>query len=239
MAFEDLRERLKESTSEALAKIQENSTFNSMREKYESQTPVVQKVIAWGGAAFFVFLVVWMLPGSYLVSSSDSLARFEENRELIQGLLRASHSAKEPPPLPPPLSFDSLRSSIETSLRNNGLIGEQFGDMIQIPESELRGLAPGGVVVTGIAVTLKKLNVTQVIEIGNMVQNLNTPGNKMLGVDVLQSAGQTHYYDMIMRLVNFGREPFDAGPDPDAGKGGGKKPPPRKGKSGDAELEGE
>lgn len=229
MAFEDLRERLKEQASEALAKIQETSAFNTLRERYESQTPPVQKAITVAGVAFII-LFISSCPMSYISSSSDNLAAFEENRELIQGLLRASRSAKEPSPLPAPMTYDSLRSSVDMVLRQNGLLPDQVGEMNSIPESEIKSLAPAGVIVTGVAATLKKLNLQQVIELGNIVQNM-APGVKLLGLDVHQSAGTTHYYDMILRVASFGLPVLDtAEPEPAPGK----RPPPKK--SRDEEL---
>lgn len=234
MAFEDLRERLREQASEALAKIQETSAFNTLRERYESQTPPVQKAITLGGVAL-VLLFLSSCPMSYINSSSEYLTAFEENRELIQGLLRASRTAKEPPPLPPPMTSDSLRSSVDSTVRQSGLLPDQVGDMNAIPDGELRGLAPPAVVVSGLAATLKKLNLTQVIELGNLVQNL-APGVKLLGIDVSQSAGTDHYYDMVLKVVSFGLPPVDlSGPDTDSGKNG-KKPPPKKSKSDESDL---
>lgn len=202
MAFEDLREQLKDRASEALAKLQESSTFNSLRERYESQTPPMQKAVLAGGIALAFLMVLWF-PMSFLSSGSDQISQAEENRDLIKGLLRASHSASEPAPLPPPMSADTLKSSVERVLRDNGLLPDQIGIMNPIPESANGGLAPAGVVTTGLAVQLKKLNVAQVIEIGNLVQNM-APGTKLIGVDVIQSAGTTHYYDLVLQILHFG-----------------------------------
>jgi hypothetical protein len=233
MAFEDLKEQLREQASEALAKIQETSAFNSLRERYESQTPPVQKAITLAGIGLFI-LFLSSCPMSYISSSSETLAQFEENRELIQGLLRASRSAKEPPPLPPPMSSDSLKGTIDGVLRQAGLLPDQIGEMNAIPDGELKGLAPAGVLTAGLAVQIKKLNLQQVIELGNLVQNM-APGTKLLGLDVVQSAGTSHYYDMILRVINFGLPAFDTGTD-ESGSGGSKRPPPRK-KPSDADAE--
>lgn len=223
MAFEDLREQLKDRASEALAKIQESSAFNTLRERYESQTPTGQKLIAATGLVF-AFLFVLMFPYSYISSGSDSLALFEENRELIQGLLRASRSASEPPPLPPPMSSDTLRTTIERMVREQGLIPEQTAPIENVPPDVNKTWAPPGVLHAAVAVPLKKLNLKQVIEIGNFLQNNLGPGTKLMGIDVVQSAGQTHYYDMILQLVSFGIPSLGGGDDGGA--------PPAKGRAG-------
>lgn len=234
MAFEDLREQLKDRASEALAKLQESSTFNTLRERYESQTPPVQKAVVAGGVAFAILIVLW-LPMSYLSSGSDQISAAEENRELIKGLLRASHSASEPPPLPPPMSADTLKSSVERVLRENGLLPDQIGIMNPIPESANGNFAPAGVVTTGLAVQLKKLNVAQILEIGNLVQNM-APGTKLIGADVIQSSGTTHYYDMVLQILHFGLPTMsDEAETPSNGKGA--KPGRGKSKPADSDNE--
>lgn len=222
MAFEDLREQLKERVTEALSKLQESSAYNTVREKYESQTPNRQKMIL-AAAGFFAALFVFMFPYSYISSGSDSLNQFEENRRLIQGLLRASRSANEAPPLPPPLSADTLRSSIERMVRENGLLPDQTSPVENVPGEVHKAFTPAGVLQTAVAVPLKKLNVEQVIEVGNLIQNGLGPGIKLMGIDVVQSAGQTHYYDMILQVVSFGMPAITGGGGEEEAPTGGKK----------------
>lgn len=220
MAFEELREQLKDRAAEAMAKIQETSAYNTARERYESQTPAVQKAITLGGVGLAIFVVL-MFPYSYISSGSESLTQFEENRELIQGLLRASRSAKEPAPLPPPVSPDTLKSSVDRVLRDAGLLPDQVGLIEGIPESVIKDLAPAGVIPTGVVARMKKLNLSQVIEIGNFLQNMG-PGMKLLAAEVLQSAGTTHYYDYTVQIVQFGLPTFNES-EPEAPAKGAKK----------------
>lgn len=235
MAFEGLKDRLKEQWAELSAKVQETSAFNTLREKYESQTPTVQKAIL-GGIAALVVLFLLSFPLGYLSTSSDNLTAFEENRSLIQGLLRASRTAKEPSPIPPPIDPMSLRSMVERVMHEKKLVPEQMGEMLPIPGDVFRG-TPAGVVVSGLAVQIKHLNLQQIIDLGTSFQNLG-PGTKLVGMDIVQTTGQDHYYDMVARVANFGLPPPDLGPDPaeaggrggrgaGAGGRGGAKPPPR------------
>jgi hypothetical protein len=226
LALEELRDQLSEQVTEALAKIQETSAYNSLRERYESQTPTVQKVIV-AALCLGALFVLMTFPWSYLSSSSDSLAQFETNRELIQGLLHASRSAKEPSPLPPPIGPDQLRASVERTLHENGLVPDQIGNMQAIPESAIKEMAPAGVVATGLAVQIKKVNLNQILELGNLMHNLG-PGIKLTGMDVVQSSGQTHYYDLIVSVVHFGIPSFGDSDSDSSGKKGKGKPAAKK-----------
>jgi len=220
MAFENQKEQLKEQWAELSAKIQESTAFNNLREKFESQTPTVQRGIMIAAAVFAVLFLL-SFPYGYYSASQDYMAQFEENRGLIKGLLRASRSAKTPSPLPPPMDSASLRGRVEGIMRSNRLLPEQMGEIHDIPAGTVKDI-PSTVVQTGVAVQIKKINLKQMISLSTQFQNMGM-GTKLMGLDVVQSAGQTHYYDMIVKVINFGLPQIaDSGPD-EAPKAGGKR----------------
>jgi hypothetical protein len=228
LAFEGLKEKLKDFWADLSSKIQENPTFNNLRERFESQTPTVQRAIIYGGAALVVLMLL-SFPWSYISESQDLLSQFEDNRGLIQGLLRASRSVKEPPPLPPPMPADMLRVRIDGIIRENRLNPDQIGEIANLPDKPSKDLAPAVVVQTGLAVQLKRLNLDQIMAISHAFQTMG-PGTKLMGLDVNQSAGQTHYYDMIARVVNFALPEVKIEETPEGAKskkGAGKKAAPK------------
>src|SRR5207253_1264677 len=105
-----------------------SSAFNNAREKFEEQSPAVQRAIIAGGSVLIALFFI-SIPWGYVSDSQDHLNIFSENRGLIQGLLRASRSSKEPSPLPPPMTMDALKSKVEIVLKDNRLIPDQIGDM--------------------------------------------------------------------------------------------------------------
>lgn len=224
MALEGLRDQLKEQWADLSSKIQESPAFNTLRERFESQTPTNQKVIV-GVAATLVVLFLLSFPYGYISTSSEYLTQFEENRQLIQGLLRASRSAKAPSPLPPPMDGATLRGRVDAIVKTNRLLPDQVGEMQDMPSPAVKEMVPASVVQNGLVVQLKKLNLSQIISLNTQFQNMGA-GTKLMGIDIVQSAGQTHYYDIIARLVNFGLPQIaDAGPDvPETGGRGNKRP---------------
>jgi hypothetical protein len=225
LALEGLKETLQEKAAEALAAIQENSAYNTAREQFESQTPLVQRLII-GGGIFAAFLLVMMLPYSYLSSSSDNMNVFEENRGLIQGLLRASRTAKEAPPLPPPMDQAMLRAGVERVLREKQLVPEQISEITPMPANPSR-LAPAIVVQNGVAAQLRMLNINQIVDLAAAFQNMG-PGIKLTGIDITPTKDQTHYYDFKARIVSFGLPTIslDAGDERPGKPGAQKRPPP-------------
>ena len=201
MAFEKLKEQLKEQWGDLKAKANENSAFNNVREKFEAQSPTIQKAII-GGICLFVAIMLLSFPWGFLSDSFDHMTQFEENRGLIQGLLHASRAAKEPSPLPPPVPFEALKSRVEQVLKQTRLIPDQIGEMQPLPDRPARDLAPSVVIQTGIVVQLKKLNLDQIVTLSHEFQNLGI-GTKLMGIDISQTPGQSHYYEMNARIVNF------------------------------------
>lgn len=236
MALEGLKEKLKDSWSDLSSKIQEQSWFNNMREKFEEQTPPIQRAIITG-AIVIASLVLLYFPYGYISSSQNYMEVFESNRILIQGLLHASRAAKEPSPLPPPLPADQLKQKVESALRENRLVPEQIGEIANLPDKPVQGFVPDAVIQTGLAVQAKKLNVNQLVAVNLSLQNLG-PGIKLMGVDIVQSTGQSHYYDMVARVVAFGlpQMNFEADAGPGAGKPGGRRPPPKAPPKGETET---
>ncbi len=227
MAFEGLQEKLREQVADLTAKIQESSAFNSLRETYESQTPVVQKALLVGGCLFFV-LIMLSFPMGYISTSNDNMVIFEENRQLIQGLLRASRAAKEPSPLPADGSTETLRAQVTSITKEFQLVPEQVGEMQPLPEGYVRDLAPPVVKQSGLAVQLKNLNLNQIVALNVAFQNIGL-GTKLIGLDVIQSAGQTHYYDIVARIVMFSlpQMTFEAGPSDTGSRSRPRAPPSR------------
>ena len=220
MAFEGLRDTLKENWADLSSKIQEHPTYNNLREKFESQTPLAQRAII-AGATFLLLLFLLSFPYGYISTSSEYMTQFEENRELIRDLLKVSRSAKTPSPLPLPMDTGMLGGRVDAILAANGLLPDQIGPKAPIPQPAVPEMVPTVVVQNGIAFQLKKLNVTQMVRVANAIQNMGS-GVKLMGLDVVQSSGQSHYYDILFKVVHFGL-PVVADSEPETG---GAKPRP-------------
>ena len=122
-----------------------------------------------------------------------------------------------------------LRTMLDQMLRGKKLTTEQLGEMQAIPGKPSK-FAPDMVVQNGIVAQIKQLNFTQIIDITNSVNNM-AHGTKLVGLDIVQSIGQSHYYDLNIRVVNFGLPPLNM----DLGGGdtkGGPKGRPKGGRPG-------
>lgn len=231
MAFEDLRDQLKEKFTEGWSKVQESPIYNNLREKYETMSPGAQLGLIVG-TTVVAFLLILSIPLSYYTSSSDLEAEFNSNRSLIRDLLRASRLASDVTSLPQTPSASDLRNQIQNMLQNFSLQAEQIGPFVKL---EPQSLNFANVVSTkaidqeGLGVSLKKLNLNQTIDIGFELQKIS-PSVKMAGVEINASTPDPHYFDVFYKLIVFNMPVIEtAEVDTTAGGSRAGRPAPRRG----------
>lgn len=216
--FDSLKDQLRDQWNELLGKIQENPTFQSFKEKFEALPSQTQQILIIVFIALVGFFVL-SIPYSYISTSSENIAVFDENRGLIRDLLAASRTIKEPSPLPPGLSSEALKTQLQSILTENRLMPEQIVDLQAMSGRPAGKLVPPVIEQSGVAVSLKKLNLRQIVDIGHRFQSLNS-GVKVLSMDIVRSASQTHYYDVVFKVVNFSLPNLTAGLLNSSGGGG-------------------
>jgi hypothetical protein len=202
MALEDFREQLKEKISESWSKIQESPAYNNAREKFETLSPGAQRGIIFGTLAFIAALFL-SIPMSYFSSASSSVTDYNSTRELLRALLRASRLANEAASLPPSITPEELKSRLQGDLAAVNLLPEQMGGLLDIDVNSLgKSLAPKGINQSAVSLTLKKLNLKQVVDVGYQIQQIN-PSVKLAGLSVTASSPDPHYFDAIYKVVIY------------------------------------
>lgn len=202
MTLEDLKDQVRERATEIWDRIQESPAYNNLREKYETLSPGAQKGLQLA-AIGIVVLTLASIPYSYLSTSSDYVAEFENSRSLIRSLLRASRLASEASTVPSAMSGEELKSQLQSQMSTYSLLPEQIGGVIDLDTRTLgNSLAPRGIQQQGIGLSLKKLNLKQVTDIGYQLQGLN-PSIKMAGLEVTASTPDPHYFDVLYKFVIY------------------------------------
>lgn len=201
MGLDDIKDQLRDQANALWGRIQESSAFNSLKEQYETWPTVVQRSLTFV-AGFLAVLVVLSIPYSYIDSASLAVDEFTEYRTLLRDLLRVGRASKEVPALPPGMSSGELASQTQGMLGEFMLVADQIGGVTPLPDRPAPSLAPPVIQQAGVAVTLKKLNLYQVIDIGYRLQNMSS-GIKLTGLDMTANAEDNHYYDVTYRVVNF------------------------------------
>jgi type II secretory pathway component PulM len=174
MAFEDLKDQLSERAQGYWSRIQESSIYIQLHEKYADLSPTSQKIVLGIGSLVLIFFTL-MIPWSYISSSQQSIADFEANKTLLRDLFRVSRASAELEGAPPQVDPNALATRAQSQLGTMSLQAEQIEKVIAV-DNALGGPGipgvPKAVQQKGIEVTLRKLNVRQVIEIGYQLLTL-------------------------------------------------------------------
>ncbi len=204
MAFEDLKDRLSEQAQGYWSRIQESSIFIQLHEKYADLNPTSQKIVIVISSVLLAFFTL-MIPWSYISSSQQSVLDFETNKIILRDLYRVSRASAELEGAPPQVDPSALAARAQAQLQTMSLQTEQIERVVAV-DNALGGPGipgvPKAVQQKGIEVTLRKLNLRQVIEIGYQLLTLQ-PGLKMTGLTVTASSPDPHYFDAIYRVISF------------------------------------
>ena len=201
MNLDDIKDQLRDQFNALWGRVQESTTYNSLKEKYDALPAMAQKGIAFG-SGFVAVLLVLSIPFSYISAANTSIEEFNEYRVLLRDLLRIGRSAKEAPPLPPGLSPADLQSQAQTLTSELGLLPDQVSGMAPLKENPSPTLASPVIQQGGMSLSLKKLNLNQILDIGFRLQSISS-GTKLAGVEILANSEDNHYYDVIYKVVNF------------------------------------
>ena len=203
MAFNDAKDSLKESLKSAWGRIRETDSYLQLSERYQSLSPTGQKG-ALAGAVLLGFLLIMAVPWTFYSASKTSVAEYEDKRDLIRDLFKTNREASGLPPAPAPVSAGDLANTARQSLATAHLAPEQIVSVGESP-ANVTGIAKT-IDQTGIAVSLSKLNLKQVIDIGSDLQNMQTTA-RMMGLEIKATAADPRYYDVIYKIVAFAAKP--------------------------------
>jgi hypothetical protein len=226
MIIQNIGETLKEAYQNFLAKLEENATYNTLKEKFDSLTPQLQKLIM-GGALTFVLIMLFMFPYGYYSSSKDFDAQFNEKRQLLRELLRASRISTVETAVN---TFDrnEIENQVRQMLGSFALLPEQFEGVVDLNEDSMGpSLAPAEIKSINVGAQFKKLNLKQMQEIGYRLQNIDT-SVKLIGLDLQADKDNDHYFNVLYKLsgyfLNENAEPSTADSKAAPSKTASKKP---------------
>lgn len=220
MNIEDLKDNLKSQFNQSWSRIQESSTYNQLLDRFENLSPSAQKLTLMGAGALLALIVI-SIPYSYYSQSTEHVMVYEDKRSLIRELLKVTRESSEVPDLPSAPSAEILKSNIENQLRSANLLPEQMKS-IEVITAETR-LIPRGLLEAGLKISLSKLNLRQIVDIGYNIQAVS-PSVKMSDMNLIANAEDPRYFDVEMKLVTLAvpQVHVDAEPDEEAGPKGRK-----------------
>jgi hypothetical protein len=222
MNLDDLKDTLKSQLSQVWSRIEESSTYNLLKDRFENLASVQQKLVMVGGGALLALLLI-SVPYSYFSASSENIAAFEEKRALVRELLKVAREASEVPDIPTPPPGEVLRSDIDRQLKSANLLPEQIKS-IQVITAQTN-LIPSSLLDAGVQINLAKLNLRQIIDIGYGIQRVSK-SVKMSDVHISANPEDAKYFDVEFRVVTLAvPQAHTETPDTSSGTGSIRKAP--------------
>jgi hypothetical protein len=231
MAFEDLKDQLSDRMQSLWGKLQENSSFVQLMEQYQALPPNGQKAVVAGIGALFA-LILFMIPWSFYSSSQDKIGEpgiadtFEGNKKIIEDLFAVRRDAGILRSAPQRMDQNQIMSLAQARVAEAGVPPER---VIVAPfDNKNTGksspVIPKSVDQLGAAITVAKLNLTQLVDIGYALETISN-GVKMIAVEAHAAANDPRYFDVTYKLASFSVPEPAAKPE---GKKGAKRQAPHK-----------
>ncbi len=194
--LEELGEQLKSQVLQIWDKIKDTESYNQLRDKYESFTPVGQKI---SQIIFFGLLVGVLIyvPFSQVQVSSVQIEQFETQRSLIRDLFKTFRESSGHLQMATPPTGAQLVLTIQTSLQNARLLPEQI---VGVTNTQAEGrLIPQSLLADVVEVKLAKLNLRQIVDIGTQLTNLS-PALKIKDLLINANPELAGYFDVNYKI---------------------------------------
>ena len=200
MNIESLRENLTKKLITLKNRIEETEAYNRARETYQGLSPKIQKLIKF----IFIFLIAYpfySLPNSYIKTAKENMGFFEENRNLTKGLIRAGRIASNSQSSPSSLSTNQLRSMLEAKISSQGVSSEQRKEITPLNQITDKSLIPGKVKQKGLKVKIDKLNLRQLILLGESFDSIES--SRLMNLSVTADKLDPHYFNVEYEVATF------------------------------------
>jgi hypothetical protein len=201
--LDDIRDKGLEGLQAFTGRLEESDSYIQLKERYDSFSPAVQKLIA-GTVVLVIALLFLQIPLSYYSRGSENIALFEENRDLVLDLYKVKRKSLSTPQLPPPLEKSDLESRARSAVMAARVQPEQIKaiSFFDNAGATAGGMIPKNITQAGVEIRLGNLNLSQVVDIGHALTNLHT-STKIIGLEVRPGSAPGNYFDANFKVVSF------------------------------------
>lgn len=200
MFIEDWKDKINEKLNFLASEVQENSVFIELKERFQNLSYKNQKIISTSVVVLLILLLL-LIPLSNFLTSCENDKDFLEKRDLLSNLMNTVEIDKILRGAPIFRSADSLTPKIKSSLGAFGLLSEQIGEIKAININSK--IIPNKVKYEGINVKINKLNIRQIINIGNKLSNMD-PNVILKDIEIIRNKEKANYADVTYLLVSMG-----------------------------------
>lgn len=222
--LDDLKERFISEGKATWERIQESSTFNQMKDRYDNMTPSMQKLSIVGVSAL-VAMIILSVPYGYYSASQTNVEDFEGKRMTIRELLKVTRESSDVPQIPQAPPMGSLQGIVDSQIQSSHLLPEQIKGTQTVSNNSK--IIPAALTEGMMEVNLAKLNLNQILDLGHRFQSIN-PSVKLKDLIITANREDGRYFDVVYKLVALAvpAAPDVSAPDMPAGKGNSRRNAP-------------
>lgn len=198
----DIKEKFIEKISEFNQKIQESALYNALLEYYQNLSQRSQRNLLLGVFGFLVF-IIFLFPINRLISSSRHMKEYSANTQAINDLIQLNLGKKHFFEMSKLGSFEATKREVQVFLKRFKLLESQMAPITsyEVPKN----FGPPLLKTLGLSVSLKTLNLKQVIDIGQKILT-RSPQFKILSLEMKASSEKEFYFDVVFKIVKFGAD---------------------------------
>ncbi len=203
MNFQDLKEQILENLKTNWQNFQETSLYVTLKEKFDDLSPRNQKIIMTVSLFLFIYILL-SLPIAWIQSKGSEVTYFEEKRNLTRDLLHLNQEMATAPDARPEVHPPAIANQLQSILQGANVPPDQIINIEQLQDATIGDsrMIPKGIKQEGVLATLSQLTLRQIVDIGFRIEN-GIEGTKLTSIDIKASNEDSHYYDVMYRIVSF------------------------------------
>lgn len=198
MAFEDLKENLKNQFIHLGERISNSRLYGVLSERYENLSSSQQGLVKFVSFVLAIGLFVYF-PMDYFNLSLEKETAFEEKRKMIKDIVKSEREVNSLPDIPRPLPAESVKANVESELKEMNLLPDQI-KQVNVNYQPSAGLIPQNKMQYGIDITVNKINLKQLTNLGSKLQIIH-PAVKIKDLIVTLNREDARYLNADFRLV--------------------------------------
>ena len=189
--FENLKKQILQRLEALENRIYESDVFNTLKEKFQALPPGKQHTLKYLGVGFCLFCV-FSIPSVYFFSSSKYLKDFQEKETLSFELLKRRSDS-------PSVLHQKSAAWVKNSVKN--IVERYQKEEYSIVDKKDSGVKKSGLQHQEIKVSVKHLNIKQVVQLG---ENLNGLGAvRIRRLKVTENDLYKNHYDTDFSILFF------------------------------------
>ena len=203
MNLDDLKEQFLEQLNAYKERIQDTPVYNQIKERYDDLPPRNQKLVLISGILLVSYIVL-SIPFGSLGEASNKIEKYESTKSTLASLRKVSDQLSAIPNPPAAPASSSLSNSIKSMILSEGVSEEQILSAQTFSEENTGQFnsVPKAAEITGVRLSLKKLNIKQITSLLYKAQRQARPA-KITHLKMSPEGSEAGFFNLNFEIRGF------------------------------------